>query len=78
MIHTIHIILHMFLHMFPRFQEKQHDLLEKFKAAHPEMDFSKAHINARWFTSLDISRPDIGDDMGLSNILKWLAQIVSV
>merc|ERR1712137_1278182 len=26
-------------------QEKQHDLLEKFKAAHPEMDFSKAKIN---------------------------------
>merc|ERR1712063_27178 len=26
-------------------QEKQHDLLEKFKAAHPEMDFSKASIN---------------------------------
>eukprot|EP00933_Yihiella_yeosuensis_P053692 TRINITY_DN51967_c0_g1_i1.p1 TRINITY_DN51967_c0_g1~~TRINITY_DN51967_c0_g1_i1.p1 ORF type:complete len:334 (+),score=131.74 TRINITY_DN51967_c0_g1_i1:57-1058(+) len=26
-------------------QEKQHDLLEKFKAAHPEMDFSKAKVN---------------------------------
>merc|ERR1719213_1281954 len=26
-------------------QEKQHDLLEKFKQAHPEMDFSKAKIN---------------------------------
>lgn len=26
-------------------QEKQHDLLEKFKASHPEMDFSKAKIN---------------------------------
>eukprot|EP00440_Ansanella_granifera_P072196 gb/GFBE01078344.1/.p1 GENE.gb/GFBE01078344.1/~~gb/GFBE01078344.1/.p1 ORF type:complete len:329 (+),score=154.21 gb/GFBE01078344.1/:1-987(+) len=26
-------------------QEKQHELLEKFKAAHPEMDFSKAKIN---------------------------------
>lgn len=26
-------------------QEKQHDLLEKFKMAHPEMDFSKAKIN---------------------------------
>jgi len=26
-------------------QEKQHDMLEKFKAAHPEMDFSKAKIN---------------------------------
>jgi len=26
-------------------QEKQHDLLEKFKAAHPEMDFSQAKIN---------------------------------
>lgn len=26
-------------------QEKQHDLLEKFQAAHPEMDFSKAKIN---------------------------------
>jgi len=26
-------------------QEKQHDLLEKFKAAHPEMYFSKAKIN---------------------------------
>jgi len=26
-------------------QEKQHDLLEKFKAAHPELDFSKAKIN---------------------------------
>jgi len=26
-------------------QEKQHDLLSKFKAAHPEMDFSKAKIN---------------------------------
>lgn len=26
-------------------QEKQHDLLEKFKLAHPEMDFSKAKIN---------------------------------
>mmetsp|Transcript_84522 Transcript_84522/g.217720 ORF Transcript_84522/g.217720 Transcript_84522/m.217720 type:complete len:349 (+) Transcript_84522:87-1133(+) len=26
-------------------QEKQHDLMEKFKAAHPEMDFSKAKIN---------------------------------
>lgn len=26
-------------------QEKTHDLLEKFKAAHPEMDFSKAKIN---------------------------------
>jgi len=26
-------------------QEKQHELLEKFKSAHPEMDFSKAKIN---------------------------------
>lgn len=26
-------------------QEKQHDLLEKFKMAHPEMDFSKAKVN---------------------------------
>jgi len=26
-------------------QEKQHDLLEKFKSAHPEMDFSNAKIN---------------------------------
>jgi len=26
-------------------QEKQHNLLEKFKAAHPEMDFSKTKIN---------------------------------
>jgi len=26
-------------------QEKQHDMLEKFKQAHPEMDFSKAKIN---------------------------------
>jgi len=26
-------------------QEKQHDLLSKFQAAHPEMDFSKAKIN---------------------------------
>mmetsp|Transcript_77434 Transcript_77434/g.250554 ORF Transcript_77434/g.250554 Transcript_77434/m.250554 type:complete len:340 (-) Transcript_77434:22-1041(-) len=26
-------------------QEKQHDLLEKFKASHPEMDFSKAKVN---------------------------------
>mmetsp|Transcript_54529 Transcript_54529/g.127449 ORF Transcript_54529/g.127449 Transcript_54529/m.127449 type:complete len:340 (-) Transcript_54529:86-1105(-) len=26
-------------------QEKQHELLEKFKASHPEMDFSKAKIN---------------------------------
>jgi len=26
-------------------QEKQHDLLDKFKMAHPEMDFSKAKIN---------------------------------
>eukprot|EP00930_Biecheleria_cincta_P055885 TRINITY_DN42136_c0_g1_i1.p1 TRINITY_DN42136_c0_g1~~TRINITY_DN42136_c0_g1_i1.p1 ORF type:complete len:333 (+),score=109.26 TRINITY_DN42136_c0_g1_i1:143-1141(+) len=26
-------------------QEKQHELLAKFKAAHPEMDFSKAKIN---------------------------------
>lgn len=26
-------------------QEKQHELLEKFKAVHPEMDFSKAKIN---------------------------------
>jgi len=26
-------------------QEKQHDLLEKFKQSHPEMDFSKAKIN---------------------------------
>merc|ERR1719222_214032 len=26
-------------------QEKQHDLLEKFKQAHPEMDFSKAKVN---------------------------------
>jgi len=26
-------------------QEKQHDLLAKFQAAHPEMDFSKAKIN---------------------------------
>merc|ERR1719223_1550821 len=26
-------------------QEKQHDLLEKFQAAHPEMDFFNAKIN---------------------------------
>lgn len=26
-------------------QEKQHDLLEKFKAAHPEMDFSQTKVN---------------------------------
>merc|ERR1712060_715644 len=26
-------------------QQKQHDLLEKFKQAHPEMDFSKCKVN---------------------------------
>ncbi|CAK9064643.1 Nuclear migration protein nudC (Nuclear distribution protein C homolog) (c15) [Durusdinium trenchii] len=26
-------------------QEKQHELLEKFKAIHPELDFSKARFN---------------------------------
>merc|ERR1711959_378720 len=26
-------------------QQKQHEMLQKFQAAHPEMDFSKAKIN---------------------------------